>query len=584
MANLRAFLSRAWSSGLFSLSPLLFIIALHPLTARAASNPYASPLAPQARSKIDQLVLAKLAQVGVKPANLCTDAVFLRRVYLDVIGTLPTPKEASEFLNDPNPNKRVALIDLLLARPEFGDYWGMRWNDLLRVRAEFPINLWPNAAQAYDRWIRDSVRNNLPYDKFVREMLTANGSNFRVGQVNFYRAVQEKTPEGIARAVALTFMGERADKWPAEKLAGLAKFFSKITYKPTGEWKEEIVFFDPRKDPAIDTGPTVPSDAPSDQPPAAAGLQTADLDPVLATYPDGKTVKIPASQDPRQVFATWLISPQNPAFTRAIVNRLWAWLLGRGIIHEPDDIRPDNPPANPELLAYLQSELVAGKFDLKYVLRQILNSQIYQLAPPSGASTPGSIANFAGYPLRRIEAEVLMDALNQITGSTEGYSSPVPEPFTFIPDDQRSICLPDASITSSFLEMFGRPARDTGLMSERATTPTTDQRLYLLNSSHIQQKIENSPKLRYMFFGADSRVKKSKKPDKSSKRAKPSAPERVQPGEVANKLYLLILSRYPTEDETRAVSDYEASCSSRRDAVYDLAWALINSAEFLYRH
>lgn len=594
MAKSYALQLRALSLVLSGLAVLQFSF-VPPLS--AAGNPYASDVAPQPRSKIDQLVFGRLANLGITPPNLCTDAVFARRVYLDIIGTLPTPKEAAAFLSDTSPDKREALIDRLLDRPEYGEYWGMRWSDLLRVRAEFPINLWPNAAQAYDRWIRDSFRDNIPYNRFVREMLTANGSNFRVGQVNFYRAVQEKTPEGIARAVALTFMGERADKWPAERLAGMSAFFSKITYKPTGEWKEEIVFFDPRRDAGGDSKPpAAPDEAGSERPPAAAGLQTASYEPLLATFPDGKTVKIEADQDPRRVFADWLITGQNPWFARSIVNRLWAWLLGRGIIHEPDDIRPDNPAVNPALLTYLEKELINAKFDLKQVLRLILNSQVYQLAPPAGITSPEACANFAGYALRRLEAEVLIDALNQVTGTTEGYSSPVPEPFTFIPADQRSICLPDASITSSFLEMFGRPSRDTGLMSERTTTPTTDQRLYLLNSSHIQRKIEDSPKLRSLLFGPTETssqetgredtggYKRDKKGKKAGRYQKPEDKEALQPEEAAKKLYLLILSRYPTQEELRVVTTYAESGSSKRDAVFDLAWALINSAEFLYRH
>ena len=177
---------------------------------------------------------------------LCSDAVFVRRVYLDVIGTLPTAKEASEFIQDPDTkHKRRMLIDRLLERDEFADYWAMKWGDVLRIKAEFPVNLWPNAAQAYHHWVRSSIAENKPYDKFAREMLTSSGSNFRVGPVNFYRAVQNRTPEGIAAAVALTFMGSRADAWPKDRLAGTAVFFSQIGYKPTREWKEEHVFWDP---------------------------------------------------------------------------------------------------------------------------------------------------------------------------------------------------------------------------------------------------------------------------------------------------------------------------------------------------
>jgi hypothetical protein len=487
-------------------------------------------LAPQGR--IDELVFDKLKRLGIQPANLCSDGVFVRRVYLDVIGTLPTPQEASQFLMDRDPNKRRALIDRLLEREEFADYWAMKWSDLLRVKAEFPINLWPNAAQAYHRWIRTSIRENRPYDRFVREMLMASGSNFRVGPVNFYRAVQSKEPQAIARTVALTFMGTRAENWPKERLSGMAAFFSQIGYKDTGEWKEEIVFFDP-------------------------GKTTVQA----AVFPDGSRARLVPDRDPREVFADWLIAPRNPWFARNIVNRVWSWLLGRGIIHEPDDIRPDNPPRNPELLALLERELIAARYDLKHIYRLILNSKTYQLSSIPKTENPEGEAHFAYYPLRRLEAEVLIDALCQITGTTEEYTSAIPEPFTVIPDGQRSISLPDGSITSPFLELFGRPPRDTGLESERNNRPSAAQRLHLLNSTHVQRKIEASPKFQYLIRNAKN------------------------PQALVTGLYLMILSRFPTAEELKIVGAYSPSGPAKgREAVLDLAWALINSAEFLYRH
>ena len=210
-------------------------------------------------------------------------------------------------------------------------------------------------------------------------------------------------------------------------------------------------------------------------------------------------VKLSSDRDPREVFAGWLIDANNPWFARNIVNRAWFWLLGRGIIQEPDDIRPDNPPINPELLAYLEKELVASHYDLKHLYRLILNSQTYQLSSIPRSAKPEAAANFAFYPVRQLDAEVLSDALCEITGTTEKYSSSIPEPFTFIPEKERSIALPDGSITSSFLEMFGRPPRDTGLESERNNNPTASQRLHLLNSSHIQRKIEQSEKFKYQL-------------------------------------------------------------------------------------
>ncbi len=558
-------------------------------TPNATATPFESDAAVPPQTKIDECVFAKLKKLGIEPASICSDAVFVRRAYLDVIGTLPTAKEAQDFLEDKDPKKRSALIDRLLERDEFADYWAMKWGDLLRIRAEFPINLWPNAAQAYHRWVHDCLRENMPYDKFVREMLTSNGSNFRVGQVNFYRAVQSKDQETIAKAVALTFMGTRAENWPKEQLAGMAQFFSKIAFKQTGEWKEEIIFFDPAKTATLATNiieqATTPAEA-TEKKKKSEGSKPAKL---AATFPDGTPAKIAEGRDPRVVFADWLISPKNPWFARNIVNRAWSWFLERGIIHEPDDIRPDNKPANSELLAYLEKALIVGKYDIKHRFRLILNSPPYQLSSVPKTKSAEAEANFARYPLRRLEAEVLIDALNQITGTTEKYSSPVPEPFTFIPEDQRSISLPDSSITSSFLEMFGRPSRDTGLELERSSKPTTDQRLHMLNSSHIQKKIENSPKLQALFSAA-SGYTKPPKPPKFRKGVKVPPPAPTGPtgeqkrAEIVKQLYLTILSRFPTEQEMKTVMEYVQSATGKREAVVDLSWALVNSAEFLYRH
>ena len=387
---------------------LYSIVLFGPVAALAADRalvpPYevATPVA--APTQIDRLVGAQLERLGLKPSYTCSDAVFIRRVFLDVIGTLPTAREVEEFVRDRSADKRTKLIDRVLARPEYADYWSLKWNDLLRVKAEFPINLWPNAVQAYARYIRASLRENKPLDRFAREMLTASGSNFRVGEVNFWRASQSREPAGMAQAVALTFMGTRAEKWPKEKLDGLTGFFSQLAYKSTLEWKEEIVYWDPTK-----KGPA----------------------PV---FPDGTAANIAADQDPREVFANWLLSARNPYFSRSMANRAWGWLMGRGIVHEIDDIRPDNPPTNPALLEYLAGELVKSNFDMKALFRLILNSQTYQRSSIPMVSNPAAEANFAHYPLRRLEAEVIIDALCQITGTSEKNTSPIPEPITFIPD------------------------------------------------------------------------------------------------------------------------------------------------------
>jgi len=503
-------------------------------------NPYDAKVDAVAGNAVDEAVFKQLKRLNIEPAAVCSDGVFVRRAYLDIIGTLPSGYEAREFILDRSPGKRRALIDRLLERDEFADYWAMRWSDVLRIKAEFPINLWPNAAQAYYRWIRTCIRDNVPYDHMVREMLTASGSNFRVPPVNFYRAMQNREPAGIAQTVALTFMGTRADKWPKEQLAGMAAFFTKVGYKSTKEWKEEIVFFDPAKTNAAVTN---------------------GLPPVPAVFPNGTPAQLSPDQDPREVFAGWLVDSKNPWFTRNIANRVWAWLLGRGIIQEVDDIRPGNPPSNPELLALLERELRENHYDLKKLYRLILNSKTYQLSSAPKAGSAEGDTNFSHYPLRRLDAEVLIDALDKLTGGTENYSSPIPEPFTYIPANKRSIALPDGSISSPFLEMFGRSPRDTGLDSERNNKPTAEQRLHLLNSSQIQRKIEQSPMIKNLTSaGKDPRT-------------------------IATGMYLGILSRFPTDDELGVVEDYfQTSRLGRRESAVDVVWSLINSAEFLYRH
>jgi hypothetical protein len=554
-----------------------------------AAAVYEQPGTPRPANPVDRIVFKKLAALNLEPVR-CSDAVFLRRVYLDVLGMIPTEEEARRFLESSSPDKRSELIDDLLKRPEFSDYWSMRWADILRIKAEFPVNLWPNAAQAYHHWVHTAIAENRPYDQMAREMLTASGSNFRVGPVNFYRAVQNKTPEGLAAAVALIFMGARAEEWPKEQLENLSVFFSQIGYKPTNEWKEEVVFWDP-----LGTTKTAGNSAPgsatvttvieknTNQPPSLVRK------PQFAVFPDGTPVELSPSRDPREVFADWLITAENPWFSRCLVNRIWAWLLGRGIIHEPDDIREDNPPSNPELLAWLEDEFVKSGYDSKQLIRLILNSKTCQLSSVSNTEHPQAFEQFAAYPLRRLEAEVLIDAVNAITGTSDLYTSAIPEPFTYIPKDQSAVAIADGSIISPFLALFGRSARATGMWNERNNQTTAPQWRHMLNSGHIQKKLENGPGFRQLTL------------------------RKYRPEEIVEKLYIAILSRPPAADEKATMLAYgnaanpnkppqqpqgkmsrkekEAHWKRWKDADnermkdwVDVAWALINSPEFLYRH
>ncbi len=516
----------------FSLALGIWLLGLIAAAAPVVT-PFETAQAVAEPTTIDQIIAKALGAHSIEPARLCSDEVFVRRVFVDVIGTLPTPEEARAFLDDIHADKRARLIDALLARPEFNDYWSLKWCDLLRVKSEFPINLWPNAVQAFHRWVHDAMRTNMPMDRFAREMLTASGSNFRVPPVNFYRAIQGRQPSAIAAAAALTFMGTRVEHWNADERRRFEVFFSRIAWKGTMEWKEEIVHLDP-----------------------------APAETMHATLPDGTKVMILPGDDPRIAFADWLLAPGNPWFARNIANRAWSWLLGRGIVHEPDDLGPHNPPANPELLAHLERELTRSGYDLRHLFRVILNSQAYQRSSIPRSDHPEAAAQFAHYMVRRLDAEVLIDALCQLFGTAEGYTSQIPEPFTFIPENQRTIALADGSITSQFLEMFGRPVRESGLESERNNQPSDEQRLHLLNSSHVQRKIERGGELSRLVTAARGNRER-----------------------VVRAVYLLVLSRDPTAAELATALKYlNRKGLSVKQGADDLAWALVNSKEFLYRH
>ncbi len=484
-------------------------------------------------NRIDELVTARLDQSNIQGAFPTSDEVFLRRIHIDLLGSLPDLHEIRRFTGGRGTDKRAQVIEALMARPEFAEYYAMRWCDVLRVKSEFPINLWPNAVQAYHRWIKDQLQANRPIDQMARDMICSSGSNFRNPPVNFYRAVQGREPAALAGVVALTFMCSRLDTWPAPRRAGMTSFFSRVKYKKTGEWKEEIVCNDP----------------------APTGVM-----PCIC--PDGTMVVVPPNGDPRDSFANWLLSPRNPWFAKAMVNRVWYWLIGRGIVHEPDDMRPDNPPANPELMDYLAAELIASNYDLRHIYRLILNSRTYQQSSIPRSRDPKAESLFAYYIVRRLDAEVLADALRWITGGGETYSSDIPEPFTYIPKDTRTVALPDGSITSAFLQMFGRPPRDTGLESERNLQPSDAQRLYMLNSRDMHRRLEAFPRLRWLVESTRNNTR-----------------------DLVRGIYQTILSREPTAvEQAEAETYFKKSGLVLYQAAVDLVWALLNTKEFNYRH
>jgi hypothetical protein len=419
----------------------------------------------------------------------------------------------------------------------------------LRIKSEYPSDLWPNAVQAYHHWIRDSLQRNIPIDRFARELLTSSGSNFRIGPANYYRAFLKRDPQDLAEATSLLFLGQRlscarchahpVESWDRIDNLGMAAFFAKVGYKKTLEWKEEVVYFNPKgelRDPA-----------------------TGDL--VKPTFLGGRSAALAATQDPRIAFADWLTDPNNPLFARAMVNRVWFWLMGRGIVHEPDDLRPTNPPANPELLDYLAKELVDHRYDLRHIYRLILNSRTYQFSSAGSQWNGFDQAHFSHYLIRRLAAEVLLDAIGQVTQTSETFSSRIPEPYTVLPEGERAVELSDGSIGTPFLELFGRPSRDSGYESDRDNRTSVVQALHLINSRHIQGRISSSPRLRQW------------------------AQSKLTDAEIIDEITLSAISRYPTAQERQTVVDYMArDPKARVQAMEDVVWAIFNTEEFLFNH
>ena len=443
----------------------------------------------------------------------CSDEVFLRRAYLTVTGALPTPPQCVEFLDDNNPNKREQLIDHLITSELGLKYMQMRWGDILRIKSEFPSNLWPNGVQAYNRWIYEQLMNNVPYDKMVRGLLLSAGSNFRAPAANFYRGFQKRSAKNFYDNINLLFLGNR------ECTDNGHICFSQIKFKSTKEWKEEIVYLDIHK--------RVPQ-------------LEVELD-------DTTILKLRADSDWREAYVDWLTSSDNRRFAEVMANRMWFWVFGRGIVHEPDDWRYDNKPSNPELLNELTDYFIASKFDMQALLKRILMSEQFNSAD--------------GFTPQRLPAEVIVDAIASVTGIWSTYTSRVPEPFTVYPPRTRSTHLGDATVSSSELELFGKVSRDVSLESQRNNNITSRQLLYLMNSSVLESRIRKSPILQRIYVNS------------------------ANIEQLASSITLLVLSRRATKQEVAMYSDYMAKNNLPLiEVAIDIMWMQINSNEFLYNH
>ncbi len=493
---------------------------------------------------IDHHVYERLKKLGIAPSELCTDSEFLRRAYLDVIGLLPTPEETEKFIADSDTNKRNKLIDQLLANPAYADHWANKWGDLLRPN---PFRAGVKAVFTLDQWLRQSFRENKPFDQFFREILLAKGSTHKDGPTVIYRDKRE--PADITTFLSQIFLGVRLEcakchhhpneKWSQDDFYQFAAFFGEIKRKGQGisapiSGEAEFIFFSP--------GTTGEVRHP---------LTNEIMKPRAL---DSAQENINPDQDPRQLLADWATNPQNPFFPRATANRIWGELMGRGIVHPVDDFRASNPPTNEPLLDALAKNFVENHYDLKHLIRTIMRSRTYQQSSLPNQYNTRDTRNFSRFYRRRPAAEVSLDAIDQFTGTKESLQGLAP--------GTRAVEVWNNRLDSDFLDAFGRPNPSADPPCERERDTSVVQALHLMNSTKLMTKIESA-----------------------NGRAATLAKSNLPPEKIIDELYLAAYSRYPTKEELEiAQSAYKEKEATKKSATEDLMWALINSAEFVFNH
>jgi hypothetical protein len=497
---------------------------------------------PPASNFIDEHLLAKWKLLRILPAGLADDATFLRRVCLDTTGVLPTPSEVRAFLADTRPDKRARLVDASLERPEYADFWALKWSDRLGCNQRF-VGL--KGAYSYHRWIRDQVAANVPFDRFVRAIVTAKGSNYTCPPASFYRRL--RSAEEAAESVSQLFLGVRlqcarchnhvAERWTQDDYYAFAAFFSQVRFKNGPQVfalynKEETVYVAPSAEVV--------------QPRTGAVMAPKAL---LA-----EPARPEAGRDRREALADWLVAPSNPFFARAAVNRIWYHLFGRGIVEPVDDLRDSNPPASAELLDALAGDFVAHGFDVKHTIRTILNSRAYQLSSATNTTNADDERYFSHAAARLLSAEQLLDAVSQVTG--------VPEKLFHLPAGTRASQLPDGEFAHPFLRTFGQPPRSVACECERGTDSTLEQALEIVGGRTVHAKVTSPANRvgRLLAAGASDAA-------------------------VVDELFLAVLGREPSRDERGvALARYTGRGADRRRVAEDLLWSLLNHPEFLFQH
>jgi hypothetical protein len=516
------------------------------------SVPFANQISSDAYDKyprrnfIDDLALAKWKNLHLAPSKIASDAEFLRRAYLDAIGVLPTSEEVETFLADTAADKRAKLIDRLIQRDEFVDYWSYKWSDLLLVSSR---RLNSTAMWAFYDWIRASVKQNKQWDQFAKDIFLASGSTRENGALNYF--VLHKDPIELSENATQAFLGQRItcarchnhplEKWTQTQYYQMANLFARVGVK-NGAMGDNVVFAKPSGDVLY--------------PKSARPLPPAPL--------DGASISLSSNEDRRIVFAKWLTSPDNAMFARTIVNRVWANFMGRGLVDPMDDLRATNPASNEELLAALSMDFVEHGYDVDRLIRTIMNSSLYQLSSEANATNPSDNIYYSKHIIRRLNAEVILDAMSQVTGA--------PTAFAGYPAGTRALQLPDTQVKSDFLASFGRPARVLCDAAERASDPTITQALHVINGDTLNKKLSSPEGTIALFL----------KLGLSHRR-------------ILEYMYLAAFSRYPSDAEQAALTaalagarlekgTEEARRDAHRQALEDMVWAMLTSKEFLFNH
>jgi hypothetical protein len=499
---------------------------------------------------IDQHVNAKLRRVKTLPSEVCSDAEFVRRVYLDLTGLPPKPERVRAFLDDKAKEKREKLVESLLASNDYIEFWANKWADLLQCNSE---NLGQKSVWLYRDWIRRQIADNTPYDKLVRTLLTAQGSSYENPAVNYLRVLRE--PGKMTEDVSQTFLGVRFncnkchdhpfERWTQNQYYQMGAYFAQIGFK-RGQVGREVIFAE------------------------AGGSFQITAEEVVYRKPEGGEVKHPKTDSPvsphvpigqarelaggdadrRDVFVDWLASKDNPFFAKAMANRIWSYFFGKGIIEPVDDIRASNPPSNPELLEALAQSFVESGWDMRQLMRTICRSRTYQLSIVRNKWNEDDTINFSHASPRRLSAEQMVDALSVATGTRVQFNG--------VPKGMRAVQIPDGMVTGNdFLTLFGRPKRQSACECERSSSLTLSHALSLINGTTISDAISASE-------GRFAKLVSSEKDDQK----------------LVEEIYLSCLSRPPTEKEIKAVEFKPGG--NRLEVAQDLAWALLNSPAFLF--